>query len=125
MTTYGTPNTDDATLKQTIYQKGPIGFGISSWSHEMAAVGYKPDDADSSQTLWILKNSWGAEWGDKGYTTMTVDAADRAWDVYVDQPFLASNPAQYQVACVDEGNGQCYWGLSPTKPANCPATCKN
>jgi C1A family cysteine protease len=124
VTEYGTPAKDDASLKQTIYRKGVIGFGISSWSHEMAAVGYK-SDSHRGRTQWIIKNSWGANWGKQGYTTMTVNQGNRNWDVFVDHPFPVAEPDKYSIKCVDEGEGKCYWGISPTKPPTCPSTCKN
>ena len=34
--------------------------------HPVLAIGYGVDDA-SSQPYFLLKNSWGAEWGDSGY----------------------------------------------------------
>jgi C1A family cysteine protease len=71
-----------AALRQAV-RKGPIAVGVaaSSWSfygsgiyqcpstgsvnHAVMLVGY------TSVRDWIIKNSWGTTWGDKGY--MTID----------------------------------------------------
>ena len=36
----------------------------------MLAVGYTADDARGSGGAWIVKNSWGPDWGDNGYIYM-------------------------------------------------------
>ena len=37
--------------------------------HAMLAVGY-----DEKQKFWILKNSWGEDWGEGGYIRLEKDA---------------------------------------------------
>jgi len=41
-------------------------------NHGVAAVGYGTD-ASSKKNYWIVRNSWGATWGEKGYILMDRD----------------------------------------------------
>ena len=37
--------------------------------HGVVAVGYGTD-SDSKKDFWLVRNSWGASWGEKGYVRM-------------------------------------------------------
>ena len=39
--------------------------------HGVAVVGYNTEDADA---YFIVRNSWGADWGDEGYIKMAIEA---------------------------------------------------
>ncbi|CAM0952218.1 unnamed protein product [Alopecurus aequalis] len=43
--------------------------------HGIAAIGYGKDSDGTS--YWLMKNSWGASWGENGYLRMEKDIADK------------------------------------------------
>ncbi|KAD4585623.1 hypothetical protein R6Q59_035840 [Mikania micrantha] len=50
--------------KEGVYT-GPCGMGLN---HAMLLVGY--DETPEGMKYWIVKNSWGEGWGEKGYARM-------------------------------------------------------
>lgn len=42
----------------------------------MLVVGYGKDVTGSGSNYWIVKNSWGAEWGDAGYIRLKMGSTD-------------------------------------------------
>lgn len=78
----GVPGT--GAIKQAIYDYGPVSAAVTAtnawpnynggiWSenvggnvnHAIVIVGW--DDDMGSDGVWIIKNSWGEDWGDQGY----------------------------------------------------------
>jgi cathepsin K len=52
--------------------------------HAVVAVGYGYNAA-LQQSYWIIKNSWGTDWGEKGYVLLPKDAGNKcgvATDAY-------------------------------------------
>jgi len=87
--TYPTPESQQA-LKEALANVGPTSIAIeadkmvfqtyksgiltstkcgTSLDHEVLAVGY-------GSNYWIVKNSWGAGWGDEGYLKIGMDGGD-------------------------------------------------
>eukprot|EP00405_Crypthecodinium_cohnii_P018445 CAMPEP_0206477622 /NCGR_PEP_ID=MMETSP0324_2-20121206/35513_1 /ASSEMBLY_ACC=CAM_ASM_000836 /TAXON_ID=2866 /ORGANISM="Crypthecodinium cohnii, Strain Seligo" /LENGTH=292 /DNA_ID=CAMNT_0053953663 /DNA_START=84 /DNA_END=962 /DNA_ORIENTATION=- len=58
--------------------KMPTSSDTVAGGHAIMAVGY-----DDSKKVFIIRNSWGSSWGDKGYFYMPYD--------YIAQPALASD----------------------------------
>jgi len=84
------PTGDENALKQAVATFGPVAVAISvddAWAnyatgvftddscpngadqldHAVLVVGY---GTDNGQDYWLVKNSWGASWGDHGYIKM-------------------------------------------------------
>jgi len=86
---------DEEALQKAVAKKGPISVGIDAskpsfhlykngtyyeekcssthLDHGVLVVGYgeETDDNKKNGEYWIVKNSWGASWGMKGYINMS------------------------------------------------------
>ncbi|MEW6412885.1 MAG: C1 family peptidase [Candidatus Zixiibacteriota bacterium] len=84
---YTVPATED--IKQAVMTYGPVSVGVfvnDAWygysggifnacevgntNHAVAIVGWDDNFQGSGVGVWIVKNSWGADWGDDGFIYM-------------------------------------------------------
>ena len=86
-------------LKSALYEHGPISISVhisvNDWSnyrggvyepvgelngvHSIVLVGWKDGYWNNSQWIpgyWIIRNSWGPDWGEEGYMRMKYDAVE-------------------------------------------------
>ncbi len=109
---------DELDLQRRLIKYGPLPFGIASWWHALVLAGYE-HDAVTGQIVWILKNSWGQDWGDHGYGYIVVPVNDIYLTYDLHSP-VTSLIKSYDVECRDaDGDGYYNWGISEKPPASC------
>jgi C1A family cysteine protease/predicted secreted protein len=127
-----TPSVDQ--LKSAIYTHGPVGVALcvgwyfhryeggvfesdncSGINHAVLLVGW--DDATGS---WILRNSWGPNWGENGYMRIKWGISNVGYGAnYISGPYMQNG---YELTVTKSGNGL---GIVTSDPPgiNCGATC--
>jgi C1A family cysteine protease len=97
---YTVPNYDETALMQAVATIGPLSIVVcandnfmnyytgiysdvkcmtSNGNHAVLLVGYVQNGTNS---YWIVKNSWGTWWGDKGYINMAMGKGLIIWPSY-------------------------------------------
>lgn len=110
----------DNFVKEKLIKNGVLSAVVSSWSHAMALVGFR---VDPSGLVWIFKNSWGIDFGEKGYLYLQLPENDLSISVLEPPVVIAGEETDFN--CLDkDGDGYCNWGISETKPATCPVSCR-
>jgi C1A family cysteine protease len=56
------------------YKSGIFNASCSEDNHAVIAVGY---GSEAGKEFWIVRNSWGATWGDKGYVKIAINPANK------------------------------------------------
>lgn len=111
------PNNDEM-IKRALIENGPITGGFRSLWHFLVLIGFD-QDPETGETIWLVKNSYGDDWGENGFGRMTADITDLYGLNVVKTPIISQEP--YPIRCLDaDGDGYYNWGLSEDPPGTCP-----
>jgi C1A family cysteine protease len=131
-------NTFRNQVKEAIMNYGPVSTAITVYEdffnytggiyehktdkrvggHEISIVGW---GVENGTEYFIIKNSWGTNWGEKGFGRIKTSEITG----YLDDAYYGIKPYKEQgnpsPLCVDEDkDGYCAWGLGPKPASGCP-----
>ena len=106
-------------IRDALVRHGPLVLGIRSLWHLCILVGYDRDPADG-QRIWIIKNSWGEDWGEQGYGFLKLPVTD-IYAVYalLSVDLLRDDQPLANVCRDADRDGYAAWGFKRARPAGC------
>jgi hypothetical protein len=107
------------SIRTALITRGPLMIHYTppgaTLSHSALIAGYFFNHVDST-IIWIIKNSFGIDSGQKGYDIMPIE---NIHEVYAAVGPVTVNNTELGVNCYDKDfDGYCFWGIGP-KPDNC------
>jgi hypothetical protein len=113
--------TNERVIKEALVKHGPLVFKRRSWWHYMVLVGFNRN-ARTGKTVWIVKNSWGKQWGNEGFGRFTRSLSDMSPVYAVTGVQLLNRGRPVRSSCRDaDGDGYSVWGFGLPRPQNCPS----
>jgi len=139
---YGIINVLEEDMKRELF-RCPIITGPYSWGHSMVLTGYKeiehgdvlrlPSYTDSilidsiqhhaliGRTAWLMKSSWGPEWGENGFGYVIDNNGYYTNPWRIKGSVYSTLYNDNDIVCEDQdGDGYYFWGIGP-KPASYPS----
>jgi len=118
---YLTNNISNDELRRLLVRYGVVPVWVPEWEHMLVVVGWETNGYNNAP-VWVMRNSYGKEWGEEGYMRLSCDASAFAPVVVLTTPYMWGR-RQITTDCNDsDGDHYCAWGIAPALPRNC-CTC--